>query len=116
MSDLRFAINDQLRAVKSQFLLDPDIVYLNHGSFGACPRPVFEAYQRYQRELEWQPVEFLALERSFPERLDAARTASSRTWTPITPVRRNASGSRSEERRVGKECTIQCRSRWSPYH
>ena len=24
--------------------------------------------------------------------------------------------SRSEERRVGKECTCQCRSRWSPYH
>jgi hypothetical protein len=23
---------------------------------------------------------------------------------------------RSEERRVGKECTCQCRSRWSPYH
>ena len=23
---------------------------------------------------------------------------------------------RSEERRVGKECTEQCRSRWSPYH
>jgi len=54
-------------------------VYLNHGSFGACPRPVFEAYQRYQRELERQPVEFLALERSFPERLDAARTALAAT-------------------------------------
>ena len=26
------------------------------------------------------------------------------------------SGERSEERRVGKECTEQCRSRWSPYH
>ena len=26
------------------------------------------------------------------------------------------SGSRSEERRVGKECTSWCRSRWSPYH
>ena len=25
-------------------------------------------------------------------------------------------GSRSEERRVGKECRIGCRSRWSPYH
>ena len=25
-------------------------------------------------------------------------------------------GSRSEERRVGKECKSQCRSRWSPYH
>ena len=23
---------------------------------------------------------------------------------------------RSEERRVGKECVCQCRSRWSPYH
>ena len=23
---------------------------------------------------------------------------------------------RSEERRVGKECTMTCRSRWSPYH
>ena len=25
-------------------------------------------------------------------------------------------GARSEERRVGKECLHQCRSRWSPYH
>ena len=25
-------------------------------------------------------------------------------------------GARSEERRVGKECTMTCRSRWSPYH
>jgi isopenicillin-N epimerase len=61
--------------VKESFLLDPSIVYLNHGSFGACPRPVFEAYQRYQRELERQPVEFLALERGFPARLDPARRA-----------------------------------------
>ena len=34
--------------------------------------------------------------------------------TPI--VRTDAASIRSEERRVGKECTIQCRSRWSPYH
>src|SRR5919198_3330409 len=46
-------------AVKELFLLDPGVVYLNHGSYGACPRPVFEAYQRWQRELERQPVEFL---------------------------------------------------------
>ena len=30
--------------------------------------------------------------------------------------RMDISDPRSEERRVGKECTIQCRSRWSPYH
>ena len=45
--------------LKSEFLLDPKVIYLNHGSFGACPRPVFEEYQRWQRELERQPVEFL---------------------------------------------------------
>ena len=45
--------------LRDLFLLDPDVVFLNHGSFGACPRPVFEAYQRWQRELERQPVDFL---------------------------------------------------------
>ena len=45
--------------MKSLFLLDQNVIYLNHGSFGACPRPVFEAYQRWQRELERQPVLFL---------------------------------------------------------
>src|SRR5579862_3615551 len=61
--------------MRDLFLLDPDIVFLNHGSFGACPRPVFEAYQRWQRELERQPVEFLALERRFPALLEGARAA-----------------------------------------
>jgi len=45
--------------LKQEFLLDPDVIFLNHGSFGACPRPVFETYQRWQAELERQPVEFL---------------------------------------------------------
>jgi len=61
--------------VRDDFLLDPSVVYLNHGSFGACPRPVFDAYQRYQRELERQPVEFLALERRLAGLLDGARLA-----------------------------------------
>lgn len=42
------------------YLLDPGVTYLNHGSYGACPAPVFERYQELQRELERQPVEFLA--------------------------------------------------------
>ncbi len=41
------------------FLLDPEVIFLNHGSFGATPRPVFDSYQAWQRELERQPVEFL---------------------------------------------------------
>jgi isopenicillin-N epimerase len=45
--------------IKNQFLLDPDVIFLNHASFGAVPKPVFEAYQSWQRELERQPVEFL---------------------------------------------------------
>src|SRR3954465_9071103 len=42
-----------------QFLLRPDVTFLNHGSFGACPKPVFDTYHAWQRELEAEPVEFL---------------------------------------------------------
>jgi isopenicillin-N epimerase len=46
--------------LRGEFLLDPDVTFLNHGSFGACPRTVFERYQEWQLELERQPVLFLA--------------------------------------------------------
>jgi isopenicillin-N epimerase len=45
--------------MKQHFLLDPDTVFLNHGSYGACPRPVFDAWQGWQREMERNPVLFL---------------------------------------------------------
>src|SRR5205807_1383511 len=50
-----------------------DLVFLNHGSFGACPRPVFEEYQSLQLELERQPVAFLGRDRRFPASIDRAR-------------------------------------------
>lgn len=53
------------------FLLDPDVVFLNHGSFGACPAPVFATYQQFQRETEAEPVEFLGFQA--PDRLSVAR-------------------------------------------
>lgn len=41
------------------FLLDPAVAYLNHGSYGACPRPVMADYRRWQARLERQPVAFM---------------------------------------------------------
>lgn len=58
-----------------QFLLREDVVFLNHGSFGACPRPVFETYQRWQLDLERQPVEFLG--RNLTETMRVPRIALS---------------------------------------
>lgn len=45
--------------MKDLFLLDPSVTYLNHGSFGACPKLIFAAYQQLQLELETQPVAFI---------------------------------------------------------
>jgi isopenicillin-N epimerase len=58
--------------VKEQFLLDPDVVYLNHGAYGATPRPVFERYQWWQRELEREPSAFM---RRLPDLFEDVRSA-----------------------------------------
>ena len=58
--------------LRGLFLLRPEVAFLNHGSFGACPRPVFEAYQAWQRELEAEPVDFLG--RRFEALMAQART------------------------------------------
>ena len=57
--------------MKTQFLLDQNITFLNHGSFGACPKPVFKEFQRFQLELETEPVEFITKKQ--PKYLKAAR-------------------------------------------
>lgn len=57
--------------MRDAFLLDPDIVFLNHGSFGACPREVFKVFQTWQLEMERNPVEFLG--RRSAELLAASR-------------------------------------------
>lgn len=48
-----------MQNLQQHFLLKDDITYLNFGSFGACPKPVFERYQQYQLELEQEPVDFI---------------------------------------------------------
>lgn len=52
----------QLQDLNSQFLINPKITYLNFGSFGACPKPIFEDLQKWQLEMESEPVQFITVD------------------------------------------------------
>ncbi len=45
--------------LKQHWLLDEKTVFLNHGSFGACPIPVLAQQRLFQDQMEQQPVQFL---------------------------------------------------------
>jgi len=51
-----------MKNFQDQFLLNPAITFLNFGSFGATPKPIFENYQHWQRVLEVEPVQFIAFD------------------------------------------------------
>ncbi len=53
--------------------LDPGVVFLNHGSFGACPTEVLRHQAALRAEMEAEPVRFLS--RELDDRLDGARRA-----------------------------------------
>jgi isopenicillin-N epimerase len=59
------------------FQLDPNIVFLNHGSFGAVPRVVHEEQARWKAEIELDPVRF------FVERMDAGMDAARAALAPV---------------------------------
>jgi isopenicillin-N epimerase len=59
--------------VRALWTLDPDVAFLNHGSFGASPRPLLEAQQRIREALERQPVDFFV--RDYEARWTRAREA-----------------------------------------
>jgi isopenicillin-N epimerase len=46
-------------SLQNEFLLNPEITFLNFGSFGACPKTVFADYQNWQMQLERNPVQFI---------------------------------------------------------
>ena len=45
--------------LKTLFMLDPEITHLNHGSYGACPKPIFDSLIKWQKKLEYEPVRHL---------------------------------------------------------
>lgn len=68
----RPSANRPTRAARADaWALDPALVFLNHGSFGACPRAVLAAQAALRDEMEANPVAFLG--RALEPRLDAAR-------------------------------------------
>ena len=68
-------MNSSFRLLKKYFQLDPKYSYLNHGSFGACPLPIFNERSKFQKEIEFQPVSFV--DSRAAELLDWSRDALS---------------------------------------
>jgi len=65
-----------MNPLRSHWLLEDGLAFLNHGSFGACPRPVLEEQSRLRAEMEREPVRFLW--REIEGRIDAARAELAR--------------------------------------
>jgi isopenicillin-N epimerase len=57
--------------IKNLWHLNPDVTFLNHGSFGAVPKPVLEAQTRYSELMENEPVEFYL--KIVPELMERSR-------------------------------------------
>ena len=45
--------------MRQHWALDTDLVFLNHGSFGACPKPILALQNSLRRQMETSPVQFL---------------------------------------------------------
>ncbi len=61
-------------AFRKHWTLDPTVIFLNHGSYGAVPAVVQQRQEEWRRELEREPVRFMRLHR--PRLTQAARDAA----------------------------------------
>ena len=57
--------------LRDRWTLDPEVVFLNHGSFGACPRDILAEQDRLRALVEREPVQFFV--QHYERLLDAAR-------------------------------------------
>jgi len=69
--------------LRAEFLIDPDLAFLNHGSFGALPRVVFEEQTRWRLRIEADPIEILG--RQAPKLIEEAK-ASVGDWLGMKTV------------------------------
>lgn len=71
MKDKTLSLELQTSDYGKYWLLDADVTFLNHGSFGACPTPVLQLQTQLREQLERQPVHFFV--REWESLLDEAR-------------------------------------------
>ena len=62
--------------LRAHWTLDENVVFLNHGSFGACPRVVLEHQANLRAHMESEPVRFFM--REYEGRMDEARASLAR--------------------------------------
>jgi len=67
-------VSDAARPALSDWPLDPEVVYLNHGAFGSCPRPVQQTADTLRGRFERAPMQFVM--RDAESLIDAARAAA----------------------------------------
>lgn len=60
-------------SLREHWTIDPDVRFLNHGSFGACPRVVLDAQNEYRAQLEREPISFFV--RDLEPLLDEVRSS-----------------------------------------
>jgi isopenicillin-N epimerase len=63
-------------SARDQWLLDPEVAFLNHGSFGATPRTVLDEQDRWRARMERHPTHFMSEELPHALRAAAARLAA----------------------------------------
>jgi isopenicillin-N epimerase len=67
-------VSDTPQFALSDWPLDPEVIYLNHGAFGSCPRPVQQTADALRGRFERAPMQFVM--RDAESLIDAARVAA----------------------------------------
>ena len=77
--------------LKDQFFLDPNIIFLNHGSFGACARPVYENLLEWQKEYKVQLEQLIELFKENQKTIDLVKESISKVEESSNKIPENMS-------------------------